>query len=207
MTHRKLLALLAVLAALSSAQCTTIKRHLYERGDRDEWQHPERVIQSLAIQPGQYVADIGAGGGYFTFRLADALGPEGKLYAADVDSGMIDYLETRAAEEGYANVVAVLGEYDDPLLPGAVNLIFTCNTYHHIEDRVAYFTRAKRYLRPGGRVAIVEYKPMGWFQKIFGHYTPGDVIRAEMANAGYELQHEHTFLSKQSFLVFVDEID
>lgn len=196
---------MAMAAALSlglGCGCTAFKRLAYEGFFRDRWQQPDRVIESLGLEPGDRVADLGAGGGYFTFRLSDAVEPAGKVYAVDVDAGMIDYLDRRASEEGRENVEVVLAKTDDPLLPEAgVDLIFTCNTYHHIDDRPAYFRNAARYLRPGGRLAIVEYKP-GWLSFIFPHDTPGEVIRAELEGAGYQLESSHDFLSRQSFLVF-----
>jgi ubiquinone/menaquinone biosynthesis C-methylase UbiE len=200
MIVRTYLAVLAVVALL--AGCTSFKRYLYEGGDRDSWQHPERVVQALEIRPGDRVADVGAGGGYFSFRLADAVGEHGTVYAADVDTGMTDYLRTRALAEGRTNMEIVAAEIDDPALPGQVDLIFLCNTYHHIDDPAAYFGGAARYLDEGGRIAIVEYARYGWFQALFGHYTPGDQIRAEMEDAGYRLEAEHRFLPRQSFLIF-----
>ncbi len=200
---RRLLISLFLACFASSAGCTSFKRCMYERGNRDEWQQSERVIASLDIQPGDRVADLGAGGGYFTFRLADAVGESGVVYAVDVDSGMTEYLEKRAKEEGYANVAVVLAEFDDPTLPDrGVDLIFTSNTYHHIEERPAYFRNASKYLRPGGRIAIVEYTDGGGFHLFGGHKTDPDEIRAEMERAGYRLAAQHDYLSKQSFLVF-----
>jgi len=186
--------------------CTGFKRWAYGEGaSRDSWQQPEKVIRELGIQPGQRVADIGAGGGYFTFRLADAVGATGKVYAVDIDAGMTAYLEQRAAKDGYRNIDVVMAEPDDPRLPeDSVNLIFICDTYHHLEDRTAYFARAKRYLRPGGRVAIIDHSgKAGLFVRIFGHYTRSEVIRSEMEAAGYTLQHEYDFLPSQNFLVFL----
>ncbi len=204
--RRDVFASLTVLALVHSAGCTAFKRFTYEGFNRDPWQHPQEVIRALAIQPGERVADIGAGGGYFTFRLADAVGPEGKVYAVDVDQGMIDYLAERAAKEGRGNVETILAAPDDPRLPeDGVDLIFTCNTYHHLEDRPAYFAGAKRYLRANGRVAIVDFSERSFWERIIGHATPSDLIRNEMQAAGYQLQQEHTFLPDQSFLVFATD--
>jgi ubiquinone/menaquinone biosynthesis C-methylase UbiE len=170
---------------------------------RARWQQPEAVIKSLSIQPGHRVADLGAGGGYFTFRLADAVGPTGKVYAVDVDKGSLDYIARRAEEQGYANVETILAKYDDPLLPaGGVDLIFTCDTYHHLEDRTDYFASTARYLRPGGRIAIIDLNGSSWFAKLFGHWTSKETIRSEMEAAGYRLNGDFDFLSRQNFQVF-----
>ena len=129
------------------------------------------------------------------------MGPSGTVYATDVDADLNAYVAERAKEEGLANVEVVLAEYADPKLPLAgIDLLFTCNTYHHIEDRARYFANAKKYLRPHGRVAIVEYKEGGWF--LASHATPGESIRSEMETAGYRLAQDFDFLPRQHFLVF-----
>ena len=185
--------------------CTAFKRWAYGEGaSRDAWQQPERVIQVLAVRPGQRIADLGAGGGYFTFRLGDAVGNTGKVYAVDIDPGMIAYVQRRASEDGYRNVEVILAAPDDPRLPqDGVDLIFTCDTYHHLKDRTAYFARLKKYLRPGSRVAIIDHSgTTGLFVRLFGHFTSSSAIRSEMEAAGYTLEHEYSFLPRQNFLVF-----
>jgi ubiquinone/menaquinone biosynthesis C-methylase UbiE len=199
-----IVAVLAAFVLTFSTGCTRLKRWAYEGFGRDGWQQPERVVETLGLEPGDRVADLGAGGGYFTFRLAEAVGAEGRVYAIDVDKGMIDHLREQADSEGRGNVTVVLAEYDDPLLPeGGVDLIFTSNTYHHIQERTTYFARARRSLDAEGRVAIVEYKPSGWFQKIFPHATSAEEIRTEMEAAGYRLEGEYDFLERQHFMVFI----
>lgn len=198
-----ILPLLIVLGVVLSDGCTTLKRLAYEGLGRDDWQQPERVINTLGIQPGEDIADLGAGGGYFTFRLAEATGSSGTVYAADLDRGMVDYLNQRAQEDGYKNIKAILSESDDPLLPQqGVDLIFSCNTYHHLKKRVDYFTNMSKYLRDGGRVAIIDFAGKTWVQRLLGHITPVEIIKFEMEAAGYRLKDEHDFLSKQGFLVF-----
>jgi predicted methyltransferase len=188
-------ALVALLVALG---CGPLERFGYEGFGRDRWQQPERVVAALAIAPGARVADLGAGGGYFTGRLADAAGPTGVVYAIDVDPEMTEHLEEHAPP----NVKVVLAPYDDPALPEPVDLIFTCNTYHHIRSRTDYFRNARRHLAPGGRVAIVELARRGWLQRIFPHFTAPQTIQAEMEAAGYRQTAEHAFLERQSFLIF-----
>jgi ubiquinone/menaquinone biosynthesis C-methylase UbiE len=192
-----------LLAALLATGCSGLKRFAYEGFDRDSWQQPERVLETLAIAPDSAVADLGAGGGYFTFRLAEAVGPGGRVYAVDVDETMTDYLAERATDEGWDNVQVILGEYEDPLLPdGEIDLLFTSNTYHHIQDRVAYFRRVRADLAPGGRIAILELNDSGWFPRWFGHHTPLETITSEMAEAGYDLQESFDFIDRQHFAIF-----
>lgn len=203
-TTTRLLVALTLLTALGG--CTWFKRKAYEGfWGRDGWQQPTRVVEALDLSPGQRVADLGAGGGYFTFRLADVVGPEGRVYAVDVDSGMLSYLDARIERGRVENVETVLGDFDDPKIPEeGVDLIFTSNTYHHLEHRSAYFARARRYLRAGGRIAIIEYRKqngvLSWL--IGAHFTYPALIDREMAAAGYDLVASHDFLERQSFRVF-----
>lgn len=197
--HRTFLIVLIV----ACTGCTALKRCAYEGFNRDEWQQPDRVIQALRLQPGDQVVDLGAGSGYFTFRLAEAVGPTGQVLAIDVDPGMLAYVEEQAQARGLPNIQTILADPDDPKLSTiGLALVFTCNTYHHLENRAAYFGRLKPYLRPGGRIAIIDFKPEGWLQALIRHNTPSAVIRREMVEAGYTLERELTFLPKQSFLVF-----
>jgi ubiquinone/menaquinone biosynthesis C-methylase UbiE len=183
--------------------CTGLKRWAYEGFGRDRWQKPAEVMRALEIRAGQEVADVGAGSGYFTFRLAQAVGPSGKVYAVDIDEDMIDYLKKRAGEEGAHHVIPTAARPEDPQLPEtSIDWIFVCNTYHHIEKRTAYFKNAKRYLKPGGRVAIIDFNGKGWPERWFIPIVPKDAIRMEMEAAGYHLQKDFNFLPRQNFLVF-----
>lgn len=184
--------------------CARLKQCAYEGFTRDQWQQRDRVIESLEIRPGDRVADIGSGGGYFVFALARAVGADGKVYAVDIDQAMNDLVAQQAKKEGVGNIEVILAKSDDPLLPSSgVDLIFTSNTYHHIENRVNYFSSLRNYLRPNGRIAIIEFDRRGWLDGLWQHYTPSEFIKREMEQAGYRLQREFNFLDRQSFLIFV----
>lgn len=132
----------------------------WESPERDAQQQPEEVIRRLGINPGQVVADIGAGSGYFARRFATAVGPTGKVLAVDIEPGLLEYIRHRAEQEGQANLVTVLASETDPkLAPGSVDMVFVCNTIHHFDDRPAYIQLMKKALRPGGRVVVVDYRP------------------------------------------------
>ena len=193
-----------LLAAGLLAGCAELKRLAYEGSSRDEWQQPERVVAALGIEPGDRVADLGSGSGYFTVRLAPAVGAGGRVYAVDVDAEMNEYLRKRLAEAGIENVEIVLGRFEDPQLPdGGVDLVVTVDTYHHIEERPAYFRNLKRDLAPGGRVAVIDYDGRkGWFVRLLGHYTPREELLREMREAGYEVAEEHDFIDRQTFVIF-----
>jgi len=207
--HRALPLLLVLCLGLLGADCSSrLKGWAYERGDRDAWQQPERVVAALALVPGQRVADLGSGAGYFTLRLARAVAPGGRVFAVDVDPGIHALLEERLAAASVPNVTIVLATPDDPGLPaGGVDLVFTSNTYHHLPEQSAYFAGLRKVLAPGGRVAIVEYDPekAGWFARTFGHATPPGTIAADLERAGFRRVAQHDFLARQSFQVFAPE--
>lgn len=168
----------SVMARLRGA----LKSAVYSGPRRDRWQHPDRVLAALALDEGQRVADLGAGGGYFTYRLARAVGPEGRVYAADTDDDMRSRISARAARKGYENVVTVEPRDDDPRLPEPVDLVLIVNAFHHLpDDSEAYFAALAETLRPGGRVVIIEPRPR-WF--LFGHATHPDRIRSTLTDAG-----------------------
>ncbi len=203
---RSIVAVVGGAYLLVASSCSTSwKQFAYEGFDRDEWQQPERVIEVLRIDPGAQIADLGAGSGYFTFDLAEAAGPEGVVYAVDIDPDMIALLEERSKEKATTNVRTILAQPEDPGLPdGEIDLVFTSNTYHHIENPTEYFANLKDDLAPGGRVAILDLRPdAGWFQRWFGHASEATKIREEMGAAGYEMEAEQDFVDRQSFHVFV----
>jgi ubiquinone/menaquinone biosynthesis C-methylase UbiE len=202
MSRRIALVSIAALA-LQLSGCGAWKRFAYEGFDRDEWQKPDEVIALLEVREGARVADLGAGGGYFTFKLAAAVGDTGRVYAVDVDDDMVAYLSERVDEEGAENVEVIRGEYHDPLLPdGRIDLLFTSNTYHHIQERSDYFARLLLDLASNGRVAILELNDQGWFPRTFGHMTPKQTIVDEMTTAGYRLVDDFDIVERQHFLVF-----
>jgi arsenite methyltransferase len=194
---------LAVAATVILAGCARLKQCAYEGVNRDEWQQPQKVIAALKIQPGSIVADLGSGGGYFTFRLADAVGPTGRVYAVDVDPDMIALVEKTIREKSLPNIEPIHAQPSNPLLPkSGVDLIFTSNTYHHIDNRVAYFGRLRQVLRPGGRVAVIDFDRRAWIEGLLRHYTPSEFIKREMEQAGFALVEEFDFLDRQAFLIF-----
>jgi arsenite methyltransferase len=191
--------LLSILA-FSLGGCGAIKRFMYSGFDREEWQHPDEVVAALGLGAGDHVADLGAGGGYFTFRLAEAVGENGTLYAIDVDPDMLEYIEVTAAQKRLFQVFTHLGEASDPGLPDqSVDLIFISNTFHHLPERIDYFRNARASLKHGGRIAVVELS-----QNSFpaGHFTPPETIVTEMGKAGYLRAAHHEFLPRQSFQIF-----
>ena len=204
----------SVLYGQSSGQGMTHPDHMDHRFDnpqqlaksfddpaRDAWQMPDRVIAALGLKRGQIVADIGAGTGYFTVRLAKSEAMP-KVYAADIEPSMVSYLKERAAKEGLNNVVAVQAAADTPNLPEAVDVVLIVDTFHHIGGREVYFRKLAKSLKPGGKVAIIDFRPgvPDGPPKEF-HFTP-EQVKAEMSKAGYNLTAQPDFLPRQQFLIF-----
>lgn len=168
---------------------------------RDEWQMPSRVIDALGLKSGMAVADIGAGTGYFSMRLA-RVSPGLSVYSVDIEPKMVEHLTHRAAGEKLGNVTAVLASPASPNLPKPVDVILIVDTYHHIGSRPAYFRELKKSLKPGGRIAIVDFRtdsPEG--PPVEFRFT-AEQIEAEMTQAGYALDSKHDFLPRQHYLIF-----
>jgi len=177
----------------------------FEDPSRDAWQKPDEVLGALALQQGDRVADIGAGSGYFTRRFARTVGESGIVYAVDIEPNMLQHIAQRAAEDGQTNIVPVLARPDSPMLAaGSVDVIFICDTIHHIENRSSYYQVLKRDLAPGGRLVIVDFLkqedvPVGPPMEM--KIAKGDLI-AELVAAGFRLKYERDFLPYQYFVVF-----
>ena len=132
----------------------------FDAPDRDAWQKPGEVIAALRVGPGMAVADVGAGTGYFAVRLASAVAPGGVVFATDVEPDMVRWLRDRADRAGLSNIVPLLGSAKEPRLPPrSCDLVLIVDTWHHVEGRVGYARKLKAALKPGGRVAIVDFKP------------------------------------------------
>jgi predicted methyltransferase len=171
---------------------------------RDAYQAPHEVVTALELKPGEVVADIGAGSGYFTFRLARHVGEAGRVYAVDVSPDMILHLNRRIRDLGLKNVVTILSAPDDPLLADAsIDRFFICDTWHHIDNHARYLALMKRMLKPGGQVVMIEFKkaqtPVGPPMEM---RIDRDELAREMEANGFRLAAEHTFLPHQYFLVF-----
>lgn len=170
---------------------------------RDAWQKPEAVIALLGLDKDDVVADIGAGTGYFVMRLAPEV-PEGKVLGVDLEPTMVDYLVKRARDGGLENVEGVVAKADDPALTEPVDLALIVDTYHHISDRPAWLGKLKASLKPGGKVAVVDFKmgdiPVGPPES--GRLAP-EVVGAELAAAGFRrITRDEGTLPHQYVLVY-----
>ncbi len=168
---------------------------------RDAWQKPHEVLTALSLKPDAAVADLGAGTGYFSMRLAHFVSG-GRVYAVDLEPAMVKHLADRAKGMGLSNVTAVQGASDDARLPAKVDLVLLVDVYHHIDAREKYFSRLRGSLKPGGRVAVVDFNDASAVGPPRSERLSPDRVKEEMRKAGYAFVEAHDFLPNQYFLVF-----
>ena len=174
---------------------------VFDDPKRDAWQKPHEVIQALKLKPDAVIADIGSGTGYFSARFSHMV-PQGRVYGLDTEPDMVKYLAERAKREGLKNVTAVLAKPGDPRLPEKADVVVLVDVYHHVENREQYFRRLQNSLKPGGRLAVIDFRmdsPVG--PPPAGRIAP-EQVKTELQRAGYRLTEEHGFLPNQYFLVF-----
>lgn len=177
---------------------------VFEDPKRAAWQKPEEVVEKLELKSGDIVADIGAGTGYFTRLFAQVVGPDGRALGLEIEQSMVNYMIEDAKRLGLGNYEARHIGPDSPELgPMSVDVIFLCNTYHHIENRIDYFRKVSASLKSGGRVVVVDF-----YKKELPEGPPPDhkisqeLVLSEFKEAGYVLIRSHDFLPYQYFLEF-----
>ena len=203
----------AALLALGSAAAQSPHTHqhgfsdadkwaqVFDDPQRDAWQKPHQVIEALALKPGAVVADLGAGTGYFSVRLARMV-PKGTVYAVDVEPDMVKYLGQRAAREKLKNMIAVAAAPGDARLPAKADLVLLVDVYHHIGERERYFRALADSLKPGGRLAVIDFRLDSQRGPPRDARVAPERVKAELKAAGYTLAAQHAFLPDQYFLVF-----
>jgi len=194
-------------APLSQQRFNEIQKwiDIFEAPERAEWQKPDEVVKKLELKPGDIVADIGAGTGYFTRLFAAAVGPEGKAIGLDIEPAMVEYMKEDAQKRGLKNYEAQVVKPDDAEVPSkSVDVIFICNTYHHIKDRVSYLKKLASALKPDGRVVIVDFykKPLPVGPQSVAHKISEEDVKKEFKKAGYRLIKSLDFLPYQYYLAF-----
>ena len=203
---RLALALALVIESLPAAQHARLFRPEdlgeLEPPDREEWQQPMRIMDVLGIGDGSYVADLGAGSGWFTVRLASRVGPNGKVFAEDVQRPMIQAINVRVETLGLKNVHTVLGASNDPRLPEPVDAVLICDAYHEMEQPVTLLRNLAKSLKPSARIGIVNFTKEGGGPgpPLDERVDPERVI-ADANAAGLALRSRETFLKYQYMLV------
>lgn len=209
---RPLAVAIVLAAALTSAAAAQphaprsnfpVFRDRMEDPSRAQWQKPAEVVERLHLRRGGRVADVGAGTGYFTVRLARAVGGRGRVYAVDIDENALRYMRRRFRTEKLPQIKVIAATPSDPKLPAPVDLIFICDTWHHIENRAAYARTLRQYLRKAGRVVIVDFKPdadpaIGPPREM--RLSP-EQISDELRGGGFQVTREPDYLPLQYVLV------
>jgi len=180
---------------------------MLERESRGAMQHPDKIMAALAIQPGDVVADIGAGSGYFTVRAAAAVGGSGRVIATDIRQQMLDHIEARLLQGAISNVELLKVEPEDPGLPaGEIDTVLMVDVMHYVKDRAAYARKLKPALAHGGRVVVIDFRYDPEAEREFAPSPDQQVPRAtldeEMVAAGFEVAASHDFLPEQYFVIY-----
>lgn len=174
----------------------------FEKEGREVYDKRDQIVADLELTPGMAVADIGAGTGLFTRLMAKAVGTEGKVYAVDISKNFVEHISATSKEQGLTQVEAILGESDDPKLPvDALDLVYICDAYHHFEYPQKTLAAIHKALRPGGRLALMEFlRNSDWARE---HVRADrDVFQKEIEEAGFELVKEFDGFTKNYFLIF-----
>jgi ubiquinone/menaquinone biosynthesis C-methylase UbiE len=203
------------LALTMTATATSASAQLAARS-AEEWlatlESPARLqglkipetVQALKLKPGDVVADIGAGSGAFEQALSAAVGPAGKVYAEEVDKGLVKSIAKRAAGAGLGNVTPVLGTFSDPALPARdVDLAFINDVLHHIQDRPGYLLALSKYIKPDGRIALIDFRPqMGGHRDQPDLQIPKAQADAWLAAAGFRPAEEIELFTDKYFVIY-----
>jgi ubiquinone/menaquinone biosynthesis C-methylase UbiE len=177
---------------------------ILEGPDRDEWQQPDRIMDALGIADGSKVADIGAGGGWFTIRLAHRVGPNGVVYAQDIQKEMLDSIRRRVSDQRFTNVQMILGTAHDSRLPSGLHAALMVDTYPQLSEPITVLRNIAQALAPDGRLGIVDFKKdgAGGPGPPLDQRLSADVVRRDAQEAGLRLVKEETFLRYQYLLIF-----
>lgn len=175
-----------------------------EREEREAEEAPTRALKIINVAPGATVADIGAGSGYFTERLARLVGPTGKVFANDIQKGMLDLLQQRLERERITNVTLILGEPANPKLPeAALDLALMVDVYHELGDPQTMLAHIRRALKPGGRLVLIEYKGEDPSVPILPlHKMTVAQAKLELEQEGFKLTSVDSSLPRQHVLIF-----
>jgi ubiquinone/menaquinone biosynthesis C-methylase UbiE len=177
--------------------CSTV----FAQSARDNWQQPRRVMDSLGVQSGMVIGEVGAGDGYFTWFLAERVGDSGKVYANDIDDDELDKIRRKVLRDSLTNIIPILGETTETNFPDStMDMVIMVYVFHHLEEPVPFFRKLTRTLKPGAPVVIVERDPEkydGWS----GHFYPKDKVLQIIEDTGYRVSKIYTFLSRDNIYV------
>lgn len=160
----------------------------------------DKILKSLQIKQGDFIADIGSGGGYYSFLFAELVAPEGKVYAIDTDKALLDCLDKKIKKQQINNIATLDGKSICNLPQKSCDMIFLRNVFHHISNPTLYFQNLKESMKPGGIIAIIEWSPNSMMRN--KHCTDEKVVIKVLQDAGYKQMESYEFLKGQSFNIF-----
>ena len=171
-----------------------------ELAESPEWK-PDSVIEILEIKKGWYIGDLGAGGGYYTYRFAEETGSIGRVFAADINKEFLAGIGETAKEKGFSNVHIIYSSKDDSKFEDqSLDLLFTRNTFHHIDNKNQYMKKLAQKIKPEGKIALIDYKKEASSGPP-GHNVTRDEILSSIEDTGLVVDKEYDFLEKQYFFV------
>ena len=171
------------------------------QADRDSWQQPEKVMDAVGVRPGMTVGEVGAGHGYFTFKLSRRVGPAGKIYANDIDRAALEAIEKQAGRENTGNIVTILGDVESPRLPeAALDLVIMVYVLHDLAKPVELLRNIKPSLREDAPLVILERDPEK-MSGAAGHFYSKQKLLGIIEEAGYVVSRIETFLPRDTIYV------
>lgn len=167
---------------------------------RDQWHQPEKVMDLVGLKPGMIVGEVGAGHGYFTFKLAERVGASGKIYANDISQSALRYLKDRCEREGVMNIETVLGEVENPLLPKNLDMVFIVNAFHDLAKPVELLNNLSVCLKPEARVVILDRDPKK-LNYSTDHFLTRQMVLEKIEESVFELERLETFLPQHNIYI------
>lgn len=173
----------------------------YDHNNRDSWQRPEQILDSIGVKKGMIIGEAGAGEGYFTFKLSQRVEEVGKIYANDIVKKKLKKIQDRCKDEGVQNITTILGKVKDPLFPkNALDMVIMVYVFHHLEEPVAFLRNTKPSLKPAAPLVIVERDP-DKFGGRDGHFLPKEKVIAALNEADYVIEKILTFLLRDNIYI------
>lgn len=194
MQRAKMVLLIAVVACLG---LSTVALSDY----RDKVHQPEKVMELVGVRPGMVIGEVGAGKGYFTFKLSDRVGRSGKIYANDINENVLRSVRERCERDGITNIETIRGEVAAPLFPeSALDMVFIVNAFHDLAQPVALLNNLIPSLKPGARVVILDRDPAK-YRDSYGHFLTKDEVLEKIEASDFELDRVETFLPQHNIYV------
>jgi ubiquinone/menaquinone biosynthesis C-methylase UbiE len=167
---------------------------------RDKWHQPDKVMDLVGVKPGMVIGEVGAGHGYFTFKLSQRVGESGKVYANDISKSALKYLRDRCQREGVANIETILGEVENPLLPKDLDMAFIVNAFHDLSRPVELLNNLSFSLKPEALVVILDRDPTK-FRYDTDHFLTREEVLEKIEESVFELDRMETFLPQHNIYI------